>query len=67
MKLFKCQCGNLLFFDNSICLQCGSQVGYEPEKREMRANDANGGLVCCANRVTLWRVPTGWGWPPAHK
>ena len=26
---FVCTCGNALFFENSICLQCNSPVGYE--------------------------------------
>ena len=26
-----CQCGQLLFFDNSVCLVCGAAVAYHPE------------------------------------
>ncbi len=71
MKPFKCKCGNLLFFDNSVCLQCGSSVGYEPDKREMCAIDAKGKLAYCANGVTYgacnWLVkplPLKAGAPP---
>lgn len=52
MKPFKCKCGNLLFFDNSLCLQCGSAVGYEPDRREMAVIDSKGKLALCANGVT---------------
>jgi hypothetical protein len=27
MTLFHCECGNALFFENTVCLQCGSAVG----------------------------------------
>lgn len=49
MKTFKCKCGNRLFFDNSICLQCGSAVGYDPQRREMRVIEAKGRLSLCSN------------------
>jgi len=26
----QCQCGQLLFFDNSVCLRCGAAVAYQP-------------------------------------
>ncbi len=26
---FTCTCGNALFFENTLCLQCNSQVGYD--------------------------------------
>ena len=28
MRTFRCLCENVLFFDNSLCLQCGREVGY---------------------------------------
>ena len=32
MKLFKCQaCGNILYFENRTCGQCGHRLGYVPE------------------------------------
>ena len=30
MKRFSCECGNVLFFENSQCLQCGSEMGFDP-------------------------------------
>jgi hypothetical protein len=35
MKNFVCTCGQLLFFENTRCLQCGSEVGFDPEKMSM--------------------------------
>jgi hypothetical protein len=29
-RAYKCTCGNPVFFGNSICLKCGSALGYEP-------------------------------------
>ena len=43
MKLFQCQCcRQILYFENTVCLQCGSVVGYLPEEDRMLAVDANG-------------------------
>lgn len=52
MRPFKCKCGNLLFFDNSLCLQCGNSVGYDPDKREMSIVAPKGKVAYCANGVT---------------
>ena len=30
MRTFRCLCENTLFFDNSLCLQCGREVGHCP-------------------------------------
>src|SRR5262249_48245205 len=30
MRTFRCLCKNMLFFDNSFCLQCGREVGHCP-------------------------------------
>ena len=32
---FKCDCGQTLFFENTICLGCGSRLGYDPGSRRM--------------------------------
>lgn len=38
MKIFKCQCcGQVLHFENTVCLRCGRPVGYLPETAEMVA------------------------------
>lgn len=31
MKTFLCSCGNQLFFENTLCLTCGKQLGYLPD------------------------------------
>lgn len=28
MKIFSCQCGNQLYFNNTLCVACGSDVGF---------------------------------------
>lgn len=35
MKNFKCACGQTLFFENTRCLNCGKQVGYDPQSSAM--------------------------------
>ncbi len=38
MKSFKCQnCGQLLFFENTQCLQCGYKIGYIPDAAVLSA------------------------------
>ncbi|HEY0213159.1 MAG TPA: putative zinc-binding metallopeptidase [Paenirhodobacter sp.] len=45
MKLFQCQCcGQVLHFENTVCLRCGRKLGYAPEKDEMIAVEAEGPL-----------------------
>jgi hypothetical protein len=63
MRPFVCSvCGQLLFFDNSTCLGCGSDLGYLPDVRELVAlrvapdglERAVGSAGCyrhCANQV----------------
>lgn len=35
-RLFYCQCGQPIFFRNSLCLNCSAPLGYDPDAREMR-------------------------------
>lgn len=38
MKLFECQnCGNIIHFNNSTCVNCGHRLGYLPSKFTMTA------------------------------
>ncbi len=37
MRIFKCTCGQPLFFENLRCLRCGSECGYDPLGHELRA------------------------------
>ena len=32
-----CQCGQLLFFDNSVCLRCGAAVAYQPNLGQVKS------------------------------
>ena len=34
---YRCQCDRPVFFRNSVCLGCKSQLGYEPELAQVRA------------------------------
>lgn len=31
MRTFKCTCGNWIYFQNSICEQCGRRLGFLPD------------------------------------
>jgi hypothetical protein len=72
MKLFTCQaCGQMLYFENTVCEQCGRRLGYlpdaaalsalEPEDGHWRALAPPGGAVrFCANAATEacnWLLP----------
>ena len=53
MRTFDCPCGNKLSFENSICLNCGGQLGYIPGLQMIaRINPA---------RNNLWRAKTAHG------
>ncbi len=42
MKRFSCQvCGQLLFFENSQCLNCGSRLGYLPDLAVLSALESD--------------------------
>ena len=34
-RAFVCQCGRRVFFRNSVCLACGTALGYDPERSEL--------------------------------
>gem|GEM_PF-2330945 len=57
---FTCQCGNTLFFENSVCLKCGLDVGYNPDSNTMVA--IGGDYSRCANgpkyAVCNWAIPS---------
>ncbi|WP_370870530.1 zinc-ribbon domain-containing protein [Pseudotabrizicola sp.] len=43
MKLFQCQCcGQILYFENTVCLRCGNVLGYLPDEDRMLAVQAEG-------------------------
>ena len=59
MTPFTCNCGNALFFENSLCLQCNSEVGYDPVIGKMMS--ATGDYARCRNGKEFaacnWLVP----------
>lgn len=45
MKLFLCQqCGQLLYFENRQCQNCGHRLGYLPAEGELSAVEQDGGV-----------------------
>ena len=34
-RVYRCRCGQRIFFDNSLCLACGTPLGYEPERTQV--------------------------------
>jgi hypothetical protein len=57
MKIFHCTCGNVVYFDSTSCLKCGSQLGYDPPQDTMLALT---GYKRCANATQAlcnWLLP----------
>jgi len=46
LKTFRCQCGQLLFFENNFCVKCQTAVGFAPGRGEIVAVE---GYRRCAN------------------
>lgn len=36
VRTYRCQCNNPIFFQNSVCLTCGTPLGYHPEQARLR-------------------------------
>lgn len=53
MKRFSCSCGQPLFFENTRCLQCDSQVGFDPSRFEMYPLTDNSYLDAPAGKIGL--------------
>jgi len=51
MRTFECACGARIFFENSICVNCGLALGFAPELGVMTAltPTPDGGLLAHAN------------------
>ncbi|MDX1695177.1 MAG: putative zinc-binding peptidase [Ketobacteraceae bacterium] len=44
MKIFSCtKCGNLLYFENVTCTQCGASLGFLPDSMRLTALESAGG------------------------
>jgi hypothetical protein len=51
LRSFTCGvCGQLIFFENSACLRCGSALGFDWDARELRARPEQ---PRCANRTVI--------------
>jgi hypothetical protein len=63
MRHYQCTCGNILFFDNTACLQCGTEVGYDPSGDQMAVLTRDAAFQRCANGlqygVCNWVVARG--------
>ena len=59
MIYFKCTCGNALFFENNLCLQCRKTVGYDLARNTMKPVTSS--MRQCRNgaefSVCNWLVP----------
>jgi hypothetical protein len=52
MRSFSCErCGQLLFFENSVCLRCGSAIGFDHEKLDLVVLDEHPDLRVCSNQI----------------
>lgn len=65
MRIFRCICGNQIYFENTLCVPCGRALGFLPGELTMSAleplggdrwralhPDADGEWRMCANYVT---------------
>ena len=49
MKNFSCSCGQTLFFENTRCLNCGKQVGFDPVDFHMYPLEVDSTRGLCKN------------------
>ena len=54
MKRFYCSCGQEIFFDNTICVACGSQLGFDPLSRDIMVAVPDNGKT-----APVWRSNDG--------
>ncbi len=55
MKAYRCRvCGNALYFENSVCVSCGTALGYARREREIVPVDEHGVYVDAEGWV--WHV-----------
>lgn len=61
MQSFSCECGNPLFFENTVCLKCRFEVGFDPASMTMRPLTAEAPVKRCSNGVNFavcnWLLP----------
>jgi hypothetical protein len=63
MRSFTCErCGQLLFFENSVCLRCGSALGFVPTTLDLVVLDEHPENQVCSNQVLAecnWLIEPG--------
>ena len=57
MNVFDCACGQRVYFENSVCLACGRQLGFSPEEGKLIALDDS-----ASNRIRCARFSEGCNW-----
>jgi len=63
MRAFTCDnCGQLLFFENSVCLRCGANVGFQPNQLDVVTLNTQPQLRTCGN---LAKARCNWLLTPA--
>lgn len=48
MKIFTCECGNRVFFENTRCLRCGRALGFLPDQMRVAALESAGDVLFAA-------------------
>jgi len=67
MRRYQCNCGNTLFFDNSLCVNCGMELGFCPTCKNLVpllkteigyrcGNDACGASLSKCSNYTQYQV-----------
>ena len=63
MKPYACQCGNTLYFANTLCLECKREVGYDSVKDRMVYVGSRSNYARCRNglehQACNWAIPVG--------
>jgi hypothetical protein len=51
VRSYRCpNCDQLVFFENTECLRCGTALGFDPERMELVRVDDDGGPPRCSNQ-----------------
>lgn len=56
MKVFQCNCGQTVYFENTRCIQCASALGYAPELQCMLTLSALGENQWLGNNQKQYRL-----------
>lgn len=65
MRKFSCTCSNTLSFENTLCLQCSTEVGFDPLSGQMKTLNASANFRRCENGYSYgtcnWLIPNSSG------